>query len=64
MRLFSIRLENADTIIITAEDDQEAVRKAGLTSQNLSSVVQQLQNFGVHRDQADLVLDGIGPQKS
>ena len=63
MRLFAIRLENADTIIITTEDDQDAVRNAGLTSHNLSSVVQQLQNFGVHRDQADLVLDGISPQK-
>jgi hypothetical protein len=63
MKLFVIRLENADTLIVTAEDHQDAVRQAGLTSHNLSSVVQQLQNFGVHRDQADLVLDGIGPQK-
>ena len=63
MRLFAIRLENADTVIITAEDPQDAVRKAGLTAQTLSSVVQQLQNYGVNRDQADLVLDGIGPQK-
>src|SRR5436305_12807741 len=63
MRLFAIRLENADTVIITAEDPQDAVRKAGLTSQTLSSVVQQLQSYGVNRDQADLVLDGIGPQK-
>ena len=63
MRLFAIRIENADTLLIGANDHQEAIAKAGLTPDDLSSVVQQLRNQGVERDQADLVLDGIGPQK-
>src|SRR5579864_4347764 len=63
MKLFTIRLENADTVIVTAETQDEALEKAGLTANTLSDVSQQLRRMGVNRDHADLVLDGIGPQR-
>jgi hypothetical protein len=63
MRLFAIRLENADTLIVAAADEQEALQKAGLTSGTLSYVQEQLKRQGLDRHRADLVLDGVGPQK-
>lgn len=63
MKLFAIRLENADMVIVTANDREEALKKAGLTAHTLSDVSQQLRQMGVNRDHADLVLEGIGPQR-
>jgi hypothetical protein len=63
MRLFALRLENADTIIVAAADEPEALQKAGLTSGALFHVQQQLKNQGIDRHRADLVLDGVGPQR-
>jgi hypothetical protein len=63
MRLFAIRLENADTLIVAAADEPEALQKAGLTSGALSYVQEQLKNQGIDRHRADLVLDGVGPQR-
>jgi hypothetical protein len=63
MKLFAIRLENADLMIITANNQQEALEKAGLTADTLYDATQQLRRMGVERDHADLVLEGIGPQR-
>jgi len=63
MKLFAIRLENADMVIITAENQKEAIEKAGLTASTLLDAAEQLSQMGVNRDHADLVLDGFGPQR-
>jgi hypothetical protein len=59
MRVFAIRLENGDTLIVTAEDKQSALEKLGITVR----VFQTLQEQGVDRPHADLVIDGFGPQR-
>lgn len=63
MKLFAIRLENADMVIIIAENQTEAVKKAGLTADTLDDATEQLRRMGVERDHADLVLEGFGPQR-
>jgi hypothetical protein len=63
MKLFAIRLENAEMVIVTANTQREALRKAGLTAGTLLVATERLKQMGVNRDRADLVLDGIGPQR-
>src|SRR5947209_6159591 len=63
MKLFAIRLENADMVIITAENQKEALEKAGLTANTLSDATRRLREMGIERDHADLVLEGFGPQR-
>ena len=58
MKLFAIRLENAETVILSAENAEQALRTAGITP----DVFQELQQQGIDRHHADIVLDGFGPQ--
>jgi hypothetical protein len=59
MKIFAIRLENGDTAIVSGEHSGEALQNAGITAH----VLQELQQQGIGRDHADLVLDGFGPQQ-
>jgi hypothetical protein len=58
MKLFAIRLENAETVIVSAENTEQALKAAGITPKALQDFQQQ----GIPRDHADIVLDGFGPQ--
>jgi hypothetical protein len=62
MRLFAVRLENADTIVVAAVDEQDALQKAGVTHDALNYVQDQLKKMGRDLHRAELVLDGVGPQ--
>jgi hypothetical protein len=62
MRLFAIRKEKGNLLIVTAADEQDAVRQAGLDLAAAKSVVAQLQKQGWTTDLETVIKGGIGPQ--
>ena len=59
MKLFAIRIENGDTVLLLAATAQEALSKAALTD----GALEELRQEGWRFDHAATVQSGIGPQK-
>jgi hypothetical protein len=62
MRIFAIRKQNGETTIISAKNQEEAIKAAGLTMETVLDVVDQLRRQGHEIASTDLMKDGIGPQ--
>jgi len=59
MKLFAIRVENGETVLIAGKDQQEALKSSGLTVDAL----EELKEKGCPYDHAALVDSGVGPQR-
>jgi len=62
MRIFAIRKQNGETTIISAKNQEEAIKAAGLTMETVLDVVDQLRRQGHEIAPTALMKDGIGPQ--
>ena len=62
MRIFAIRKQNGETTIISANNQEEAIKAAGLTMDTVLDVVDQLRRQGHEIAPTALMRDGIGPQ--
>ena len=59
MKLFAIRIENGETVLVTGTDQADALKNAGLTAE----AIEELKKEGSRFDHADLVMIGFGPQR-
>jgi hypothetical protein len=62
MRLFAIRKECGEMLILSAATEDEAVKGAGLDMETVHSVVAQLRAQGSTIDAETVIRGGIGPQ--
>src|SRR5579863_4312015 len=62
MRLFAIRKEHGEMLILSAENEAEAIKEAGLDMATVQSVVTQLRAQGSTIDAQTVIQGGIGPQ--
>jgi hypothetical protein len=59
MKLFAIRIENGETVLVTGTDQADALKNAGLTAE----AIEELKKGGIRYDHADWVISGFGPQR-
>lgn len=63
MKVFAIRKQNGETTIISAKNQEDAIKAAGLTKEAVLDVVDQLRRQGHEITPTALMRDGIGPQR-
>lgn len=63
MKLFAIRKEAGDIVLLAAANEEEAVKAAGLTMEAVSNVLAELsRQDGATIDAETVIRSGIGPQ--
>jgi hypothetical protein len=62
MKIFAIRKQNGETVIISATNQEEAIKAAGLTMESVLEVADQLRQQAHEIAPAALMREGIGPQ--
>src|SRR5436305_11858267 len=64
MKLFAIRKEAGDIVLLAAANEEEAVKAAGLTMEAVTKVLAQLsRQAGATIDAETVIRGGIGPQQ-
>ena len=59
MKLFAIRIENGETVLVTGTDEADALKNAGLTAE----AIEELKKEGSRYDNADWIISGFGEQR-